>query len=451
MPEVSYSYRVRVAGIEWTGTVGDAAEYGPVDGLQIIRKVADSDLWPTRVEPAECRFQLIVASMADVAAIDLGSVVLVEVRRPAAGPITESFAGRVNELTATPHDLGMLLTLSCLDYKADLRELIVGDAPWPIESISTRVQRVFTLCGWPSVPRDAYLGHNNGSSYTLIGRDVDAQPALDLIEHYLDQWALDYFVFTGGSTDPDYRGLARGQAVQITDANGVLTGWHISPTFQIPYYTGPLRLELVAGKWSAVAAPAAGAAVAMADEVDVSSSYAVTKTDNPNTITLSGPGGGAGPWVLTVWNGDLPQVTATLPDSEIASVNDADVVALMYLPGELAQSRWLADDFLWHLELAAAGATMPQLFDLMTVGGIPTDDNPNQREWYTGQVAMATFTLENKRPSYSFQLRRSSFDAPKSGLVTFGSPAVTTQPVTFANVNPRDTLDDYRLVRGTVL
>lgn len=449
MPEVSYHYRVRVAGYEWTGNGGDPADYGPVDGLQIIRKLSDaSELWPVRLDIAECRFQLIVASMDDVANIDVGSVVLVEITRPVGGSVTESFAGRVGELTATPHQLGMLLTLSCLDYKADLREFIVGDAPWPVESISNRLQRIMTIVGDPFVPFDSYMGHNVASSYTLIARDVDAQPALDLVEHYLDQYALDYLWFPGGSNNPDYRGLARGQLTQVTDANGELTGWHYVPMFQIPAYTGPLELQLVGGLWSAVAAPDPGVALALADEVDVGSTYAITKQDVVTRVTIAGGDpDGAGAYVVTVDTGRTPVVTARLDDSEIASALDVPEVAMMYLPGEVPVSRWIADSFLWHLELATAGAQLPEVGGVMCVGGIPNDQNPNDREWFVGQVSVATFTLEDQRPTYAFQLRRPDFDPPNTGVIQWDDAALVGK--TWANVSTRDTWDDYRLVRGT--
>jgi hypothetical protein len=37
MPDVSYSYDIRIGPYRWIGQAGDPADYGPVDGLQLIR------------------------------------------------------------------------------------------------------------------------------------------------------------------------------------------------------------------------------------------------------------------------------------------------------------------------------------------------------------------------------------------------------------------------------
>src|SRR5688500_15592100 len=107
MPDVSYSYRVRVGPHEWTGDGGDPATYGPVDGLEIIRKVIDTDLWPAPEDVAECKFRVIAESASDWPGLEEGATVAVEYHSPAVGAIIspmESFYGRVAELTCQPHE-----------------------------------------------------------------------------------------------------------------------------------------------------------------------------------------------------------------------------------------------------------------------------------------------------------------------------------------------------------
>lgn len=453
MPDVSYSYSVRVGPYTWTGDVGDPADYGPVDGLQIIRKLVDTQLWPAMVDTAECRFQLIVESTEDVESIELGTTVFVQITRPVGGSVRESFAGRVAELVTTPHDLGMLVTLSCLDYTADLRGVVVGAEPWPQEDVFTRVERVIELASpgvgvvMAQVPPGSLVFPT--AIPDVMPRDVDAQDAWELVQGYLDVWPVDYGYPT---TSTNYLGRARMNVVPLVDGTGELTGWQLAPSFEVPNYDGPLRLELVAGKWSAVAVDSGGVIgrVLPAEDVDVSASYAMTKADTVDRVTVSGVGA-LGPYVVSNSLGVNPPTNAEITDAELHSPFVALQVANMYLPGELPVSKWVADSFLWHMELAPAGFVMPELGALCTVGGIPTEQNPNQREWFTGQLSYLEFTLSNKRPTYAFQLRRPDFPVPNDGVATWNSSAIVTNPLTWANLNPRDTWDDYRLVRGSLL
>lgn len=459
MAEVSYSYRVRVGSHEWAASSGDPAEYGPVDGLSIIRKlVEDSPLWPAQLDTAECRFQLIVASMADVSDVAVGTPVLVEIQRPAGGPVREAFTGRVADLSATPHKLGMLLTLACLDYTGDLRNITVGAEPWPVETIFQRVTRIMGLAGQPA-PVPLALPPGSGvmplASPSVAARDVDAQNAYDLVQHYLDQWPVDYGY---AATSVQYRGRGRMNLSAQTDANGVLTGWLLVPQLERPYYAGPLVLTNVAGVWRPVVdadSPNTDPVVLMADEVDVSSTYAITKQDSVTRVTVSGDkfivSGVPTPVVVSASLDVDPPVVATLDGVEITDPGTAAVLAAMYLPGEVPVSRWIADSFLWHLELADVGRTIPDIGVVVTVGGIVPAQNPNGQAWFTGQLAAHTFTLADKRPTYLFQLRRPDWTAGnQSDLVTWQS-AVLTQVggPTWATIDPSLTWDDMRLLRGT--
>ena len=451
MPDVSYHYRVRVGPYEWTGNTGDPADYGPVDGLQIIRKLVDTPLWPAQRDTDECRFQLIVESTADVDAIELGTPVYVQITRPVGGAVKEGFAGRVAELTAVPHSLGMLLTLNCLDYTADLRGVTVGAEPWPQESIWDRVVRVIGLASplpvsvLPTPPGSGIFPINVPD---VMPRDVDAQDCWELVQGYLDQWAVDYGYLPSSL---QYRGLARMNVVPQNDVDGNLTGWQLQPSFDIPGYTGPLRLELRGGLWTAVPVDTGSASgrVIDGDTVDVAATFAITKADTPTRVAVGGTGL-FGEYVVTADLGVVPPVNAELTDAELLGPVPALLLANMYLPGELPVSRWMADSFTWHMELDAAGAIPINLGALVTVGDIPTDQNPNQREWYAGQVSASTFTIADKRPTYVFTMRRPDFDVPPTGTASWSSSAIVTNDVKWNTVNPRDTWDDYRLVRGTL-
>jgi hypothetical protein len=52
---------------------------------------------------------------------------------------------------------------------------VIGDEPWPVETVAERAQRIAGLVGQPLVVQ-------GGEALSVIGRDVDAQPAIDVLD-----------------------------------------------------------------------------------------------------------------------------------------------------------------------------------------------------------------------------------------------------------------------------
>ena len=95
----------------------------------------------------------------------------------ATGPL---FAGRVTDLTmvhvdTVEHGMCALLTLTAVGPVAALGVRVVGDEPWPAESGAQRASRILTL---------AHVAHSIDGDVDprVVARDVDAQPALGLLE-----------------------------------------------------------------------------------------------------------------------------------------------------------------------------------------------------------------------------------------------------------------------------
>lgn len=462
MPDVAYTYRVKVGSHEWEAATSDTADYGPVDGLQIIRKLRDSDLWPAPEDPAECRFQLVVASTADVPDVQLGAAVAVEYyterpSEPGLPYLRQSFYGRVAELTSSPHDLGTLLTLNCLDYTADLREPTVGGAvAYPAEAVWSRVFRVMAEAGYNVGVEDYPPGSTIFPSVVgpqLAARDPEAANLYDLVDGYLAQWAADYGY---ASSSANYRGRARMGLVPSV-SNDQLFGFFLHPYFERPIYTGPLRLELVGGVYTAVPADNPAAAprtqIIPATQLDFSAVYAQTKADSPTRVTVAGDKFTVGEAQVTADLGVTPPIVATIDGVQLTNLADATTLAALYLPEYLPADRWVADTFLRHLELGGAAAananqdTIPPLGTLILVSLLDAAQNPTGRSWFAGQLSGYTFTIADKRPTVAFQLRRSDFAPPNSGVVTWQSAVLAG--VTWANIDPTMTWDDLRLVRGT--
>jgi hypothetical protein len=93
-----------------------------------------------------------------------------------------SFSGQISDMAFEPYGDGetVLIKALAMDVGAELANKIVGDAPWPVQALSTRADRIAQLAGVTSSPRvrvDAAL-----SGLQVSYRDVDAQGAYPLLQ-----------------------------------------------------------------------------------------------------------------------------------------------------------------------------------------------------------------------------------------------------------------------------
>lgn len=445
MPDVAYGIRMTVGPYSWLFGMGDTLALPcPVDGLQIIRKVVETDLWPPVEDVAECRFQLIAEQATDLADLAVGMPVRVQYDPAYSGGVfsaAETFDGRIGEVPTDPHDLGVVFTVSCLDYTADLREPDVGTVAYPAETIEQRLQRIAAELG-QTLTVATFAGQPPETSPMLAARAAAPVKAYDLLNHYLAQWPAMYEAPVGV-----FHGPMRMQLVPDTDSTGALEGWRVEPVPVNPAYDGVLVLEDVGGLVSAVPNTTGGGAIIGIDgaAVDFDSSYAVTKRDHITAVSVSGDGTGAA-LSVTASLGVDPPVVATLDGVELSSSADYLALAQMYLPADVPYVRWVADEFLWHLGLE--NGSLGSLLDLQLVGNIDPATNPSGNAWYAGLLASYTLTVADKRPTYLFQLRRPDFSTEDADdILRWNSPALAG--VTWADLNPADSWDDYRLVRST--
>lgn len=100
------------------------------------------------------------------------------------------FVGTVSDVRAVPGAAGLagagILTVTATGPKARLGRLIVGDVPWPAELDGARADRILQAAQTAS--GGAYtLGPIDPGTVTVLGRDVDAQPALGLLDELAQQ------------------------------------------------------------------------------------------------------------------------------------------------------------------------------------------------------------------------------------------------------------------------
>lgn len=441
--DIPYDIELYVGPYSWVFNQGDTLSLpAPVDGMQMIVKLVESDLWPPPEDVRELKLQLVAAQASDLV-LNVGDVVHMEFDSEGAD---EDFSGRIGEVSMGPHEQGVVYSLSCLDYKADLRELEVGTVAYPAESVQARVERIFAELGQP-LTIGTFAGTAPIDVPPLAARAAAPAKAYDLVNHYLNQWPMFYEAPVGV-----VRGPWRAVLDFDVDAVGNLTTWRVEAVAPDPPYDGVLKLEDVGGLATAVPdTNLAGTALTGIDggQVDWSSSYAVTKADVITDVTINGDGTGA-PFSAWATLGATPAVVASLDSVELSDTADYLVLAGMYLPAFVPVSAWVADEFLWLRALSATAdrADVGQLRGLLLVGNLDASRNPNGDAWYAGLLTSYTLTVANKRPTYTFQLRRPSFStAEADDILRWNSAALAG--LTWADLNPADSWDDYRLVRGT--
>jgi hypothetical protein len=100
---------------------------------------------------------------------------------PAAGAAASAyvFSGRITDLTVSwDGSEALQCDVIAQDWLAELANRMVGDAPWLMEPLGTRAQRIITQSGQPvALAVDA-----TAAAYSVTWRDVDRQPAATLLQ-----------------------------------------------------------------------------------------------------------------------------------------------------------------------------------------------------------------------------------------------------------------------------
>lgn len=492
-------YRVDVtAGARsWSTTKGDTADYGLADPVNVSWSLPNSSLFHAQPDPMVASFSVVVASMADASGVDRGDPVDLRVWAWAPGtvnPYVEAsdldpvhyppvvvFRGRVTEVNAQPHKLGMIVTYSCADYTVDLSELTIGAGDWPVEGNDERLTRMFDEAG-VLAPVPLYVGGSGPvyflTSFLVAARNGSPQPARAAIWRLVDLDTDDTDVPYGtyAYMRPDYvGGLLAGTtpdplapyAVPFVN-NRVDSG----DTGEAPRLPGVFAITSP-GLWGIdiVEHVKRRAAVISADHVDFKAQWAQTKRDAPDTITVTGTflDGGTG----TIYSSRTVQAAGAVPIGASLACEAYDVItadsfaAANLVAGD--SDAWTADAFTWYADqdpwplIADAqwfieGAHVLASRAPIVVEGIPVDQNPTGVDWYAGRLQSAAFTLAGGRYSVRFRLSRSLLRPQNPDPATPGIAAGTLTCTSMRAAHPTvRTIDldrafssfDYRLARSS--
>lgn len=509
---MTYSVEVTITsqGTTYTETVdsGDPGDYGLADPLVVKQSLpSGNDRLPlAHPDPEEATITLIAASSSTYAAIAQGDPVAVKVWNASGmvGDPAVEFYGRIATLTAQPHERGILYTLSCVDYTVDLSLIPVHLEDWPVEDILTRLGRIETESGQGNLlQRDAELVVV--TTEDLAAASASETDALSAILAILDSWDVRMTkdengdAWSTGTTASGDLWTANNVQLRVSLVPNIVDGLlGTDPVFWLsrrgtpgaPFkrvaYTPPARLTLSGGVYSvtvdaADSDPATGAPILDAGLVRFAPVYTQAKGGNGvANVTIATNADGSARVVhdwRTVKNKDVsddpdtffeapgapiqlagPQVSHQLEsqlDPALDDVFTATLVGVWRVPyrpnlraawnvGTMQEQLWAESD--WR---------RPELLELLTVAGVEAGKLPTDREWVVGLVSATTLTISGGRPVLDIDIIPNTLDhnvnardlGDTDGVVRMDSPAVAG--VRLDQTNPRDTLDDYRIVRGS--
>lgn len=489
----------------WTINQGDdvpgnvAPAYGLADPLTITQQLAANDRLPqSHPLPDECSFQLIAPDATTYANLALGDPVAVKLYAQAnlTGNLV-AFYGRIATLSSRPHDLGVIYSVGCVDYLADLAEIQVGGTvAWPAEYTRDRVSRIMAeaqvswyngspawqaITGFPNLANSGdKMAARNPGTIDVLSAVIDTLDS-STVQSFLDENAASFLSVPGA------------YPVQARDVlHPVITADRLDP--DVPFaidsgapitkrvrYVPPGRLVLNGGVYKVTVdaandSSATGAPILDAGNVDIGSTFSQVKSPvMARRVTVSRADGTSKTWdwdiaytsdpVTAVQVGlGSPPNTRGIVTAQISTILETtpgmgfDVGAQLYdwrvpFPPD-PKASWFAPTLTWHA-WHVTNWRRPQLTELVAIARANVTKTPPNREWLVGQLVGSTVTVANGRPTIDLQLVPSTIDfnlqallqGATNGVCRLDSPVLTSR--TLAQLSPRDTFTDYQIVRGS--
>lgn len=456
---------VEVGGYTWEWFTGQPLTGWPAaayltEQLRVTEATSSSDgLWPPEVSPAEATFELVAADASQLDQLRLGDAVRIRLwvwtppadYDPAATPLV-AFHGRVAAATMRPHDLGVVLTVECVDYTADLGQYETGDTAVPSTALYAQLQQLWAAAGDGAAgtvdtgaygawyPGNGQLtsvadGTPGSGQLALPARPAEVKSLAELVKAFLVQWPVIYT-----NTILASRGYAR---LHPTTENGF--SWTLVPLFAHPVYVAPGKLVLVAGLYRLRVAPGlvATASVVPAAAVDVGTTFTLWKESATTRVVVTGVFGGVEGKVVKALP-IAPPVTATV-EVTLPTKADAGAVATMYLQDVTEADRWAATGVAWFVDESGYTGQAIALGDVLVVSGLQANQEPNRADYLTGVITGRELALSDGELTATFELGQPSYAADPTTVATWYDPG-TLAGRTWAQLDPTDTWQNYRLL-----
>lgn len=472
---MSSGYRadVTIGAYSWTGKDNDAAPVPGyvgvlVDPLTITRYVPDGDLAPNIQQRQEASVT-ILAEAASTYSFGIGDpVAIVVYTQNVTGGNSVTFYGRVAEVQAQPHKLGVLYTLSCQDYVTDLAEPMVGKVDYPSELSSVRLARVFAESGLGPL-----IVPSTGGSDPAVGARVAATAGpISLLDHtaeVLSGWFGQANLNELGAATPNvvqtFMELAPNITAGVLDATNPFQlvriyarplGW--APSARLPVSpASPRKLTVTVSDTS----PATGSQILDAGHVDFAPVFTLRKGNALTRFTVQSTTiGGVVFYSTADWESGIPYYSASKAPLEVTVKSlltleaVAQIVAVLYR-GQAPPSptnQWVVGELLWRASRTeSANWLPPSLRQVLTIGRVdavnPVSHSPTNQTWIAGNVSQLRFTIAGGQLNVAITLGPLMADlSPVQNvhLATFASAVLGT--TTFAQLSTVDSWLDYLLL-----
>lgn len=433
----------------------DPAGYGLADPLVVKKSMRDASApWP-QWEVWEARFRVVAASAADVAGIVRDAPVAIAWTAPRdatgdmapselAGPWRLRFDGQVTDVVLSPHRLGVVAQVTAMDYyTARLPEYAPDDA-FPQQTSYARLQALATSAG---VTEGWSTFLDNGP--TVRAADVATDSLYDRAEALTAQWADESAAWPGLSRPvPNLGNIAR-DAVYPNAAQGRRLAefrFSLSPAGVLARFF-PATLGDTGNGWGVIVPDDLAPWTIRAGEVEMPADWSQRKGGHPNRLRVLYGADAQNPSVVRVDNGESPYVTLDIV-TDLINKADAVEAGALYLPQPRTSEPWEAEAVTWRITPATLpeGYGLPGVGSLVTLAGIRDGWNPLGRHWYSGRLVEIEFTLQDAEPVADLTIRP---ELPRQMTDTGYSYTVADLPpaVTIDQLDPTDTVDDYRLIR----
>lgn len=397
---------------------GDPASYGLIDPLDIRQSLPTADLAPlVQCNPDEATIT-VLAPDPFAYSFSLGDQVRVTMYSSwTPGGSNVAFFGRVAQLQAQPHKMGVLYTLQCVDYLADLAELKAGHADYPVESSLTRVNRMLAENGIGSVVTEGIIDPGAGFNDPNVVARLATEGQLDLpaaLELVLAGWPQSFKQDETGAGTVNANVSRYELRPNIVNPGGVagqgsLDPAHpfkLSPIFRAKGWTPPARLGAAPGAKLSVSKhdtyPATDTLTLDAGHVDYNPVFAQQKGNAVQRVVVAFPGGvySTADWLgmgYYQWRADSSTVEATVTCWQQTSTG---VASSMYR-GTIQPDpslQWTVGELSWRFSRTEReGADFLKLRRVVIVTRVDAANvsarNPTGRTWVVGVVDSIRATI----------------------------------------------------------
>lgn len=263
----TYSAHLRVGTHVWDIASGDDADYGPLASLRHSWDARQDDGWPTQHDPTALVFGVVVEEGTDFSDVDQGTVVHFTFTPDGYATPLVNYGGTVRDLTAYPHERGMVYEITAIDHLVKLAEDylttgIITNALVPPGTLWAHLLALYAGTGTKRIKDNAALpdpfGGQSSKPATFPG-STGTWPApwqitgstWDVLRAVMSADTTRYDSTTGAPFTPLYQ---RGVLTYQLDANGDLLASRpfLGTWTQAGPINAPAELANVGGVWKRV-------------------------------------------------------------------------------------------------------------------------------------------------------------------------------------------------------